>query len=177
MDYIMEEIWKDIPNYNGLYKASNLGRIKNKKNIILKNYLNKRTGYIYTHISVNGKPKNIRTHRLVAQAFIPNPENKPYVNHKDGNKQNNTISNLEWCTPKENSKHAKDVLHIDFSKRWKVSIIKRQKKVMRSDGKIYNSIKEAKENINNKHAHIVEVCEGKLKTACGYGWKYYKGDD
>ena len=100
------EIWKDIPDYEGLYQASNLGNIKSlKKNIILRqngdNY-----GYMQV-ILYNGETRKTgKVHRLVGKAFIENPENKPQINHKDGNKKNNHVSNLEWLTNRENKKHA-----------------------------------------------------------------------
>lgn len=165
------EIWKYIDNSNG-YQISNLGNIKSN-NQIIKQRKNK-SGYLYAMIVLNNKRKFVRVHRLVAQAFIPNINNKPYVNHIDGNKTNNNASNLEWVTPKENTKHAQNVLNIPFGENIIYAITHNQRKVIRSDGKIYNSIKEAKIDMNKKHAHIVEVCEGKLKTACGYGWQYMK---
>lgn len=100
----MEEIWSDIPNYEGLYKISNFGRIMNNKGLILKQYI-QNSGYYIVHLS-NGKRKAFTTHRLVATVFIKNTENKDYVNHIDGNKSNNNIENLEWCTGQENMQHA-----------------------------------------------------------------------
>lgn len=107
----MEE-WKNlyINNYGVIY-ISNYGRVKNKNNIILKSYLNT-DGYELIKISYTINKKRFfvhkKVHRLVAEQFIANPKNKPEVNHKDGNKQNNYVSNLEWCTRQENNKHASD---------------------------------------------------------------------
>ena len=103
----MEEIWKEteIPGYF----ISNLGRLKGRSGKIINTYLNKRTGYLNVCLKPNGrngKVKCLKIHILVAKAFILNPENKPQVNHIDGNKLNNTVSNLEWCTGKENMQHA-----------------------------------------------------------------------
>lgn len=168
------EIWKDIPGYEK-YQISNLGNFKKGKQK-LKTHKNKRNGYIYIAV-YNGKYKLFRVHKLVAQLFIANPENKPFVNHIDGNKENNKIENLEWCTQKENVKHAIEVLKVDYSKGIEKTHLKSQKKIIRSDGKTYNSIKEAKKDLNNEHAHIVEVCQGKLKKTCGYGWQYLKEAD
>lgn len=107
----MQEIWKPIEGYEGLYEVSSLGRIKSlykyhhRYENILKNKITK-DGYYETTLVKNGKPKFIRTHRLVASAFIDNPLNKSEVNHKDGNKLNNSVDNLEWVTSSENQKHA-----------------------------------------------------------------------
>lgn len=100
----MNEIWKDIDGYEGLYQVSNLGRVKSSKHdIILKTYSNR--GYHQVQLSKNNIKSNKTIHRLVAQAFIPNPDNKPQVNHIDEDKTNNKVSNLEWVTAKENSNH------------------------------------------------------------------------
>ena len=102
----MEEIWKDIEGYEGLYQVSNLGRVKylpkynTKKEGIMAYTI--RSGYRNLILRKNGKRKSKQIHRLVAQAFISNPENKPFVNHKDFNRQNNIVENLEWVTQKEN---------------------------------------------------------------------------
>lgn len=105
----MEEIWKDIPNYEGIYQISNLGRLKSlrafcsftkkyfHKEKIVKGKLDK-AGYVMVGLCKEGKTKYCRIHRLVAQAFIPNINNYPMVNHKDENKSNNNVNNLEWCT-------------------------------------------------------------------------------
>lgn len=109
----MEEIWKDIENYEGLYQVSNLGRVKSlpnvnhKNEIILKPSIS--NGYYSVALNKSGKQKRIYIHRLVAEAFIPNPHNLPQVGHKDennfktGDGCNNCVDNLEWCTHKENS--------------------------------------------------------------------------
>lgn len=114
----MEEVWKDIEGYEGLYQVSNLGRVKSlekivlnkgskilKPEIILKTGFS-RDGYPLTTISKNNKTRTFRINRLVAQAFIPNPENKDTVNHKNGIKTDNRVENLEWNTRSENVLHA-----------------------------------------------------------------------
>ena len=105
------EIWKAIPGYEGLYEVSDFGRVKRiagykcKVDRVLKNKVTK-DGYYETALCNGKKYKYIRTHRIVADVFCSNPQNKPEVNHKDGNKHNNRAENLEWVTPSENQKHA-----------------------------------------------------------------------
>jgi hypothetical protein len=105
------ELWKDIRGYEGLYRVSNYGRIKSlgndkkRKEKILTSFING-VGYVLIKLSKEGKQYNHRLHRLVAEAFIDNPLNKPEVNHIDGNKSNNNISNLEWSTRSENVQHS-----------------------------------------------------------------------
>ena len=104
-----KEIWKDIPNYENKYQVSSLGNVKNiKHGNLLSERLTDR-GYNTAVLYLNSKPKTFKVHRLVALTFIENTENKLFVNHKDGNKLNNKIDNLEWVTHKENIRHAFDI--------------------------------------------------------------------
>ena len=138
----MEEIWKDIKNYEGFYQISNLGRVKSLarfkngksgslvpvKEIILKQKINEQ-GYALVHLRKNREQSWPTIHRLVAEAFIPNVDNKPTVNHVDCNKMNNTVSNLEWSLHSEQMQHAveNNLLEINgkpkFSKAFKQSIL------------------------------------------------------
>ena len=101
------EIWKIIDGFNGKYLISSWGRIRNAETgNILKPYVNKK-GYLKASLSWNGKSVKKRVNRLVAMAFIENPNGYPQVNHKDGNKENNSVTNLEWVTDAENKEHAR----------------------------------------------------------------------
>ena len=158
----MQEIWKKIDGFIN-YQVSNFGRIKSV-NKILKPYQNKKNGYMYTHLSQNGCTKVIRIHRLVANAFIPNLENKPYINHIDGNKENNCVDNLEWCTQKENvnwsicnMKHRKNITHtntnekyITYRKRNNKYRITIDKKEYKSRDTLEEAIKERNKILNAK---------------------------
>ena len=114
----MQEIWKDIKNYEGCYQVSNLGRVRSltrkvktfngvrTSNGQLLKPLKTNTGYYRVDLKQNQKDKYMSIHRLVAEAFIPNPNNYPIINHKDNNPQNNCVDNLEWCTQSYNVKYA-----------------------------------------------------------------------
>lgn len=173
----MEETWKDIPNYEGLYQVSNLGRIKSFYNYkrdgtnILKPRLKR--GYYTIGLRKNGKRSWIGIHRLVARAFIPNPNHNPCVNHKDENKLNNNANNLEWCTVAYNN---------TYGTRIKKVIEKTGKPVLQFDLnnnfiKKYNNLLEAaKENNIKSRSSICLCCSGRYSHAGGYVWKHEGSD-
>lgn len=111
------EIWKDIEGYENLYRISNIGRVQRvTSGRILRSY-DVHLGYLQVHLCKDGKVKNMFVHRLVAMAFIPNPDNLPVVNHKDRNPSNNKVDNLEWCTQEYNSKYADAQIRKGISRR------------------------------------------------------------
>ena len=148
----MKEIWKDIKGYEGLYQVSNFGRVKSSTKI-LANRLSKRGYYIVT-LYKNAKGVTKTVHRLVAQAFIPNPDNLPQVNHKDENKLNNRVDNLEWCTAKYNINYssAKPILCVET-------------------GVVYHSLTEVSEKYNIQLALLSRVCNKDNYRAGGFHWK------
>lgn len=173
----MIEIWKDIKGYEGLYQVSNLGNIKNvKRNKPVRHSVHKRTNYCHLTLRENKKMVNHSVHRLVAAAFIPNPDNLPQVNHIDGNKQNNNLPNLEWCTTSYNQKHS---FKLGLSKNKKGSESHNAKPIVMKtlDGRELKrfgaAVEAAKETGINVHC-INKNLKGHHKTAYGYVFEYIK---
>lgn len=185
----MKEIWKDIKGYEGLYQVSNLGNVKSlkrwirqyndyiEKEKILKPCVNS-VGYYIVVLYKNKKKKNFYLHKLIAEAFIPNPNNYPQINHIDGNKRNNDINNLEWCTQSYNMIHA---FKIGLEKPNKPMLGKKgalnplSKKVLQydKDGFLLREYESySKAFLETKINHIGDCCNGKLKTAGGYIWRW-----
>lgn len=155
-----------IPEYNSKYSISNLGNVMSiKRGIIMKTCL--RNGYISICLSDNANKKNHLIHRLVAITFIENPNNYQIVNHIDGNKLNNVVSNLEWTTYQNNSLHS---IHILNNVKPTVPVIQ-----LTIDGtivNIFNSIKEAESKTGISSKHIPSVCTGSKTSAGGFVWKH-----
>jgi hypothetical protein len=165
--------WKEIAGYEGLYLISDNGdvislpktvttpyRTTRRKSKRIKTHLRGRNGLMYVAVTLskNGESRSYSVHRLVAEAFIPNPDNFPEVNHKDKNTTNNCVNNLEWCTRQYN---------IDYSKSKQVAQYK--------DGKlisVYKSIKEAGKITGIKRTGINNALTGWAQTAGGYTWAY-----
>ena len=177
----MEEIWRDIKGYEGLYQVSNLGRIKSlARNIhlptctkfISEKILNLCTCKLKGYIKITLMRKSFKVHRLLAQAFIPNPENKPQINHIDGIKKNNCVSNLEWCTAKENNIHAFKTGLRPSSK--DINFCTRKVKCIELD-KVFNSVADASEYFTKsrkKGGLIGRACKTAHLTSSGYHWEY-----
>lgn len=174
------EIWKDIPKYEGYYQASNLGNIrsisrvtvKNQKILgkILKKYANNRNGYETVTLGLDGKTKKVLVHRLVAEAFIPNPNNLPEVNHKDENKLNNRLENLEWCDRKYNTNYGTRNKKAAKKKFKAVNMYTLDMKFIRR----FESLKEAGEYVNGNPCNIAQNCKQLSKSSYGYIWHWCK---
>lgn len=174
----MKEIWKDVKGYEGLYQVSNLGRVKSLIRNKVLSPLNRQHGY--QAVQLHGKGGNARgfksfsIHRLVAEAFIPNPENKPEVNHINEDKSDNRVENLEWMTHQENSAHATRGTRIGKANKnnplTSSSVV--QLTLDEKEIATYPSIHEAMRNTGIPIGCIWSACEGKTKQAHGYKWRY-----
>jgi len=164
------ELWKPIKNYEDFYQISSFGRVKSmhkKQHKIINQSL--RSEYMGIQLNKNGKGKTFYIHRLVALSFLSSNDTiTKIVNHKDGNKLNNNILNLEWITQKENRKHAA-INKLFIPKCIKVSQYTKDKKTLI---KTFNSVKEAMELTGISDSKICMVCKDKIKHAGGYFWKY-----
>lgn len=188
----MEEIWKDIKNYEGLYQVSNLGRIKALERrinssvgtrVIKSNYkkiYKNDKGYLSVSLSKNGINKHHSVHRIVAEAFITNIDNKPCINHKDLNKQNNYVDNLEWVTYKENTRHVMEnnpmgtsIFKYYANRNAKLRGIKKVRCVELD--KIFDSAVEACKKMNLNTPTLIRSSankRSKIEKAYGYTWEY-----
>lgn len=178
----MKEKWKPITETNGIYEISDLGNIRTIDRYakvcgggqrLVKGGIKKTTmcvnGYLELQASINGKRKIFMVHRLVAQYFIPNPNNFPEVNHKDENPQNNCVDNLEWCTPKYNCNYG------TRNQRCMEKVIKKPVKQLSLKGELiatYPMISVAMRKTGVDATQICRVCKGKNLTAGGYKWEY-----
>ena len=162
----MIEIWKDITGYEGRYQISNLGKVRSLvRDILLKPALDSK-GYPQVRLYNEGQGKSYRVHKLVADHFIPNLDNKAQVNHIDENKLNNNVNNLEWMTNKENMNHG------TRNKRAGINISKVKSKPITNGETIFTSVKEAGKLLNISPQAISTCLVGKTKTSGGFSWTY-----
>lgn len=173
MKIVNVEIWKDTYIYSEQYQVSNTGTVRNKiTGHILKPQLDNK-GYFRVRMSLHDKKATAKIHRLVAVAFIPNPENKPQVNHIDADKRNNDVRNLEWVTNGENQIHAyKMGLYRVTGQggRKKIPVLKVNLLTGEVEGK-YSSLAEAAKSNNIHSTNIEKVIRGERHHAGGYAWK------
>lgn len=198
----MQEIWKDVKGYEKIYQVSNLGRIKHleehkkmyqykankmvdmvKKERILSSKNNKNK-YVTITLSKEGKKEGKTLHRLVAEAFIPNPKNKLQINHINGIKTDNRVENLEWCSPSENIKHAFKIGLKKVSKKQMEQISKlgkygkkrcRKVRQLTLEGELikeWNSFTDIYNTYGYSWENIGSCCRGEYKKAYGFKWEY-----
>ena len=151
---------KDFPKY----RIDEFGNVFNDRGHKLKAEVT-RKGYLRVSLSNEVvQHRRFLVHRLVAQTFIPNPYNLPQVNHKDENKRNNRVDNLEWCTVLDNLNHSGVIDKATIAKERKIKCV--------TNGKVYNSLKEAANEFGVHHSNLVACCNGRRKTCGGMVWQY-----
>lgn len=175
----MDEIWKDICGFEGIYQISSNGNLRSLTRVVGRRQLkgkilkSKNDGkYVVDILCNKGKRETVRRHRLVAQAFILNPDNKPEINHVNGIKDDNRVENLEWVTHRENTDHA-----------WKTGLTKSpppspEKRIEQIFGErqvaVYCSIKVASVINHISSEDICKCCKGLRESAGGYEWAYWE---
>ena len=173
----MEEIWKDIKDFEGLYQVSNRGNVRSldrtdNNNHFQKGHLlplcNNRKGYKNVGLWKNNKQSMRQVHRLVGEAFIPNPNNWPCINHKDEKPSNNDVTNLEWCTYEYNNNYGTKGKRVSDANSKSVIQYTKQGEFVAE----YKSAREAKEKTGIDNGHIGACCLGKRNSAGGFLWEY-----
>lgn len=176
-----KEIWRDIAGYEGLYQVSNLGQVMmlgREKRLwhgsithVASKVISQFVICGYKKVKLrakDGTTKMVSIHRLVANAFIPNPDNLPQVNHKDENKTNNTVSNLEWCTAKYNSNYGTGIKRCSEAKYKRIAQISLDGSFVKE----WNSMKEIVQTLGLSYSRISQACNGITKVSNGYIWKF-----
>lgn len=174
--------WRDIEGYEGLYQVSDEGEVrvlggrKGATDKRLQHLKVRGCGYVYANLSKKGKASQIGVHRLVAKAFIPNPENKPQVNHKNGIKTDNRVENLEWVTQEENMSHSHKIgLHDDDTKNRSIPVIATDLRT--GETTEYPSAREAARHLNISQGTVSSIARRGLKgERTGYKFRYMKGE-
>lgn len=170
-----DEIWKDIPGYEGRYKISNYGKVWSYfKKDFMSIYIDK-DGYSRVALFKDGKQKQLQVHRLVAQTFIPNPDNLPVVRHKVSivNGGDNSVDNLQWGTIQDNADdRTRDGLHKTAVRKALAKPVYQIDPKTKEIVKRFETITEAAKEVNGDCGPIGEVCKGKFKLAYDYYWKF-----
>lgn len=157
-------LWLDVPGYDGRYQVSNKGAVRNAKRRPLKAHESEK-GYMRVWLSTRGSLKCYPVHRLVAAAFIPNPSKLPEVNHINGNKADNRVENLEWCTTSHNRRHSAYELQNESGK-------PKRPVICLTDNTTYPSVAEAARQTKSSKQNITLCCQGKRKHTKGLAWAY-----
>lgn len=158
------ETRKDVPGYEGRYQVSNRGDVRSADRILKTSQ--DRKGYLRVKLYGDQGHKTIKVHRIVAEAFIPNPEGKEQINHKNGDKTDNRVENLEWATQSENQRHRFDVLG-QVAKGAPPTPV-----VCIETGVVFPSLSEAARQLGLEATNICKVCKGRLRSPGGYQFKY-----
>lgn len=188
----MAEEWRRVVGYEDFYIVSSLGRIRRIDNSFdgtnqdkfkdRKHSVNNRNGYVQVSLCKNNNPKTKKVHRIVASAFIPNPNNKREVNHIDGNKLNNVAENLEWVTPSENQLHSYHVLgtkppRAALGKFGKDSVSSKRCVQLNTDGTVvreWDCLSDVERGLGISTCGVSACCNGNQKTHKGFIWKFIK---
>ena len=179
MRTLLDEVWKDVDGYQGHYQVSNLGRVRSLTRTIKGRWglqieqgqimsPVERNGYLRVCLKKDGKGRNFPIHRLVAIAFIQNPNNLPEVNHINENKKDNRLCNLEWCDRKHNCKYGTRTERL--SKKLSKEVLQ-----LTMAGEVvakFKSAKDVQRKLGYSSSYICECCNGKHKSLHGYKWRY-----
>lgn len=161
-------MWKAIKDYEGVYEINELGEVRRvETGRILKGYIGS-DGYPRVSLTVNCETKPFLLHRLIAIAFIPNPNNYPCINHKDENKSNNSLDNLEWCTYRYNLNYGTHNARANETRKKPILQYSKTGEFIRE----WKSVTDLNLETGIDMGHVTACCRGKRKTAGGYCWKY-----
>lgn len=169
----MKEEWKEIPGYDGKYEVSNLGKVRNAftgKHLSQKRYAR----YIKVYLYHDYTRKCYMLHRLVAEAFVENKDNKPQVNHIDGDRYNNRYDNLEWCTQSENILHSYRIGLRENNKKRLLETNHKCVDQLSMDGeyiRTWYSLSEAARQLGLSVSNICTCCKGRIHSTGGYKWR------